>query len=79
KLYNNKKRLLPNKDDLIIVSLILIVSTRAYYAWSDMHQAIIDSSSVSAISLEPSHLPYYMLRTTMRLIIGMILSLIFAL
>ncbi|AJI59553.1 binding--dependent transport system inner membrane component family protein [Francisella tularensis subsp. holarctica LVS] len=64
---------------MIIVALILIVSTLAYYAWSDMHQAFIDASSVSAISLDPSHLPYYMLRTTMRLIIGMIFSLIFAL
>ncbi|MBK2109558.1 ABC transporter permease subunit [Francisella tularensis] len=74
-----KKRFLPNKADVIIVALILIVSTLAYYAWSDMHQAFIDASSVSAISLDPSHLPYYMLRTTMRLIIGMIFSLIFAL
>ncbi|AEI35075.1 ABC transporter permease subunit [Francisella salina] len=74
-----KKRFLPNKADVIIVALILVVSALAYYAWNDMHQSFIDASSVSAISLDPSHLPYYMLRTTMRLIIGMIFSFAFAL
>lgn len=68
-----------NIPDTIITLLIISSLGLLYYGWHDMHQAFVDASSISAISLDPKHLPYYMLRTTMRLIIGMIFSFIFAL
>ena len=50
-----------------------------YYAWMGMHQSFIDQHSIEAITLTPSKLPYYTLRTTMRLLIGLVWSFAFAL
>ncbi|ODN44064.1 metal ABC transporter permease [Piscirickettsia litoralis] len=50
-----------------------------YIGWHDMHAQFIGAKSVAAISLNPEHLPYYTLRTTMRLLVGMLFSSLFAL
>ncbi|AXA34221.1 ABC transporter permease subunit [Francisella adeliensis] len=73
------KNFIINKSDIIIFSIATALILLTAYAWHEMHLSFIDSSSVAKISLDPSNLPYYMLRTTMRLVIGMIFSFIFAL
>ncbi len=65
--------------DIVFVMLVITSLGLMYYAWIGMHQSFINESSVAAISLDPSHLPYYTLRTVMRLLIGMVWSFAFAL
>ena len=63
------------------IFLVMMISIVAFfcYAWLGMHHSFINSTSVVTISLNPMHLPYYSLRTVLRLLIGMVYSLIFAL
>ncbi|WP_395947133.1 ABC transporter permease subunit [Caedibacter taeniospiralis] len=65
--------------DVMFVALVAAAVGLVCYALVGMHQSFINESSMAVISLEPSHLPYYTLRTVMRLLIGMIWSFAFAL
>ncbi|WP_199911633.1 ABC transporter permease [Dongshaea marina] len=46
--------------------------------WHDMHTQFLPDSQLAPITLDPATLPYYTLRTSMRLIIGMLFSFVFA-
>ncbi|WP_151193641.1 ABC transporter permease subunit [Cysteiniphilum sp. JM-1] len=79
KLKNNYRKRNYSLQDVVFVMLVIAALGLMYYAWIGMHQSFINESSVAAISLDPSHLPYYTLRTVMRLLIGMVWSFAFAL
>lgn len=78
-LKNNDRKRSYSLHDIVFVMLIIAALGLMYYAWIGMHQSFINEASVAAISLDPSHLPYYTLRTVMRLLIGMVWSFAFAL
>ena len=78
-LKNNYRKRNYSLHDVVFVMLVIAALGLMYYAWIGMHQSFINESSVAAISLDPSHLPYYTLRTVMRLLIGMVWSFAFAL
>lgn len=64
-------------NDVTFVLLALIAIFLLGYGWHEM-QAVYDLKHVTPIGLSSKNLPYYTLRTTMRLLIGMFFSLIFA-
>ncbi|ALA23656.1 ABC transporter permease [Piscirickettsia salmonis] len=68
-----------NKYDVIALIFIGLFSGFCYIGWHDMHAQFHNIKSIAVISLNPEQLPYYSLRTTMRLLIGMLFSFIFSL
>ncbi len=70
---------LPNYWD--IVALILIVSVIFLIGWAaaGMTTTRFEVGETIPISLDPSALPYYSLRTVLRMFIGLVLSLLFTL
>lgn len=63
--------------DLILWSIILTLVILLGKGWHDMHASFNLDNPNSHISLNPDVLPYYTLRTTMRLLLGLIASFIF--
>lgn len=74
-----KKQLCFNYHDIIFLLLACSIIILLAYGWHEMH-SIYDMRHVDVanISLDYKNLPYYTLRTTMRLLIGLVFSLIFA-
>ncbi|NBF09574.1 ABC transporter permease [Pseudomonas sp. Fl4BN1] len=72
------RRLLPNRWDLIalplVIGFLLFFSIGAHQTW-----APISTLETQAISLDPSDLPEYAIRTTLRMLAAMVASLIFTL
>ena len=68
-----------NYHDLGVIIFMIITLSLFIYGWEGMHHSFQTNSSVPPISLNPSHLPYYTLRSIIRLLIGMVASFIFAL
>ncbi len=66
-----------NWCDLIAFTIFFISIGLYVYGWEGMN-APYNSVASNQISLNPAELPYYTLRTTMRLVIGMFFSMIFA-
>lgn len=67
-----------NFNDIIVVAIFITIIAMLTKGWLDMH-ANFDTTHVAKISLNLSALPYYTLRSTMRLVIGLVLSFAFAL
>lgn len=74
---NNSSRTTFNLNDLVVLSIFGLTIYLLMYGWHDMHDTF-NGDSLSAITLDPVALPYYTLRTTMRLLVGMVFSMIFA-
>lgn len=72
---NTKKHF--NYNDVVFLFLATILILILGYGWHEMH-SIYDTKHVTPIGLSSKNLPYYTLRTTMRLLIGLVFSLIFA-
>lgn len=66
-----------NLNDVIVLIIIAASATLFVYGWQGMHAAF-DGHALPALSLDYTALPYYTLRTTMRLIIGLFYSLLFS-
>ncbi len=71
-------RLFPNRWDLVVLPLIMGAIALAA---AGLHQTMapLASLDVQTISLHPSNLPEYALRTTLRMIAAMVASLVFTL
>jgi NitT/TauT family transport system permease protein len=71
-------RLLPNRWDFVAFPLIISVIALTAVGF---HETLAPMSTLQtqAISLDPSHLPEYALRTTLRMLAAMVASLIFTL
>ncbi|MDR3491055.1 MAG: ABC transporter permease subunit [Gammaproteobacteria bacterium] len=71
-----KGRLYPNYWD--IVALLLALTVITLLAWNAKQMAVpYQLGQMIPISLEPSHLPGYALRTVLRMLIAMVFSLLF--
>jgi NitT/TauT family transport system permease protein len=72
------KRLLPNAWDFVAFPLIICLIAMAAIGF---HQTLapISTLKTQVISLDPSHLPEYAMRTTLRMLAAMVASLIFTL
>ena len=68
-----------NINDVLAIGFIIILALLYIYGWEGMHQQFKSASSVAPVTLDPGNLPYYTLRSVMRLVIGMVASFIFAL
>lgn len=72
------RRLLPNRWDLIalplVIGFLLFFSIGARKTW-----APIGTLQSEVVSLDPSHLPEYAMRTTLRMLAAMVASLVFTL
>ena len=68
-----------NVNDVFAIGFIIILVWLYMYGWEGMHQQFQNSSAIAPVALDPSNLPYYTLRSVMRLVIGMVASFIFAL
>jgi NitT/TauT family transport system permease protein len=66
-----------NINDFVFLAIILVVGAILYKGWVDMHSNYILGNNFT-ISLNVDALPYYTLRTTMRLLIGLVYSFAFA-
>jgi NitT/TauT family transport system permease protein len=71
-----EKKLSFNFNDIVFLLLLSLIVSLLSYGWHEMH-SIYNPENIN-ISLNYQHLPYYTLRTTMRLLIGLVFSLIFA-
>jgi NitT/TauT family transport system permease protein len=71
-------RLMPNRWDFVAFPLIICVIALTAVGF---HQTLAPMSTLQtqAISLDPSHLPEYALRTTLRMLAAMVASLVFTL
>ena len=75
----SKKQLHFNYYDVIFLVLLFFCVTLLSYGWHEMHSIYdMKHSEIAEIGLSYKNLPYYTLRTTMRLLIGLVFSLIFA-
>ena len=66
-----------NFHDITVIIVIIAFIIFVTLGWHDMHLPF-DFNHNNNLSLAPNNLPYYTLRTTMRLMFGLILSVIFA-
>ncbi|SEL57608.1 NitT/TauT family transport system permease protein, partial [Paraburkholderia caballeronis] len=71
-------RVLPNRWDFVAFPLIICLLAMAAIGF---HESMAPISTLSAqpISLDPSNLPEYAMRTTLRMLAAMIASLVFTL
>lgn len=76
-IFSAKKKLFFNYNDVVFLCLAFLIIFLLGYGWHEMHR-VYDMKHVVPIGLSSKNLPYYTLRTTMRLLIGLIFSLIFA-
>jgi len=65
-------------NDVIIIATLLLLAGSFFYGWQEMH-TYFNGTSLPEFSLDYKQLPYYTLRTTMRLCIGLVYSVIFTL
>src|SRR5215475_4556635 len=66
----------PNIWDL--VALILVISALVLIAYGGAQTTVpLSELETTPMSLDPTHLPYYALRTTMRMLLAMVCSIIF--
>ena len=66
----------PNIWDL--VALILVISALVLIAYGGEQTTVpLSELETTPVSLDPTHLPYYALRTTMRMLLAMVCSVIF--
>ncbi|WP_367143337.1 ABC transporter permease [Pantoea stewartii] len=72
------RRLLPNVWDAVAFPLIICLIAMVAVGF---HQTLmpIDSLKTQAISLDPTNLPEYAMRTTLRMLVAMLASLVFSL
>jgi len=63
-------------NDLIIISILCLLAGLLIYGWQGMHTPF-DGSTLPPVTQDYKDLPYYALRTTMRLLFGLAFSLIF--
>ncbi|EQA1624985.1 ABC transporter permease [Enterobacter asburiae] len=64
--------------DVITIAILTLLAGAFFYGWQGMH-SYFNGRSLPALSTDYRQLPYYTLRTTMRLCIGLVFSLIFTL
>jgi len=71
-------RVLPNRWDFVAFPLIICIIAMAAIGF---HETLAPMSTLKtqAISLDPANLPEYALRTTLRMLLAMVASLIFTL
>jgi len=65
-------------NDVIVISIAILLAGGFFYGWQGMH-SYFNGSSLPNLSVDYRQLPYYTLRTTMRLCIGLIYSMLFTL
>lgn len=65
-------------NDLVVISILTLLLGAFIYGWQGMH-TYFNGESLPELTLDYKQLPYYTLRTTMRLIIGLVYSLLFTL
>jgi len=70
---------LPNYWDIVALVLVLSVILLIGWAAAGMTTTRYEIGEVIPISLDPSALPYYSLRTVLRMLIGLVCSLLFTL
>lgn len=72
------RRLLPNRWDFVafplIIGLLALAGVGVHQTWAPLSQL-----KSTAISLDPAELPWYALRTTLRMLTAMVASLVFTL
>ena len=66
-----------NFNDIVFIAIIILAFSLLGQGWYAMHDSFSMKHSFQT-SLDPSSLPYYCLRTTIRLLTGMFFSLLFA-
>lgn len=71
----NKNNIFVNDVIVIITMAVIVVSL--IYGWQGMHSSF-NGYSLPELSMRYSALPYYTLRTTMRLLVGLFYSVIFS-
>ncbi|HEY4350138.1 MAG TPA: ABC transporter permease subunit, partial [Paraburkholderia sp.] len=71
-------RVLPNRWDFVAFPLIICLIAMASIGFRETMEPM-STLSTQAISLAPSHLPEYAMRTTLRMLLAMVASLIFTL
>lgn len=64
-------------NDVIVITLLLAITGLFIYAWQGMHAAF-NGTFLPELSQNYKDLPYYSLRTTMRLMLGLLYSLLFS-
>ncbi len=64
-------------NDVIFWGLIALIAALLFKGWHDMHGSFEINHTPLTINLDPRLLPYYTLRTTMRLLLGLAFSLLF--
>lgn len=65
-------------NDVIVITILTLLAGLFFYGWQEMH-TYFNGTSLPDLSLDYKQLPYYTLRTTMRLCIGLVYSIIFTL
>ena len=73
--HNQNKKL--NYNDLIVLAILVCVSALLVLGWRDMHSTF-EVGQTYKISLSLDQLPYYTLRSMMRMVIGLVFSFAFA-
>ncbi len=66
-------------NDAFFILLCIGILSLSYYAYLGMNQDFMPAQGLAKIQLSLFDLPYYSLRTVMRLMIGLVFSLLFAL
>lgn len=72
-----KEKMVFNRNDIILLGVVFLSIFLLVSGWHDMH-ASFNGNNLNPITLDYHALPYYTLRTTMRLLVGMVYSLLFA-
>lgn len=73
----NKQRVSFNYNDAIVLFILAIVLYLFIMGWHDMHSTF-EVGQTYKLTLDKINLPYYTLRSMMRMVIGLVLSFIFA-
>jgi len=76
RLGGTARAITPNRWDVIVIPLILCILALAYFG-ARQAQAPLESIQTQAISLDPANLPDYALRTVLRMLAGLVASLVF--
>lgn len=71
------KKIAFNRNDVVVLGIVFLSVLLLGYGWHAMH-ASFNGHSLTPITLDYHALPYYTLRTTMRLLVGMAYSALFA-
>src|SRR5215475_12753665 len=70
----------PRPNIFDVVALILVIGAMVLIVYGGEQTTLpLSALNTSPVSLDPSHLPFYALRTTMRMLLAIVCSIIFTL